>query len=162
MTISARRTLRAAVPVSLTIVLAGLLVPIGLHLSRGRPTIDDGPVAVARQEAQNFFSLDYRTGPADTQRVLDLATNPFKADYASKRSQVQTGLTLKKLHLTATITDNATALEYEHGANAWVLVAVDSTTEQAGGPSQSNHYRVRVELTRIDSSWRVAQFNQVG
>ncbi|NKQ57749.1 hypothetical protein HFP15_33305 [Amycolatopsis sp. K13G38] len=158
----AKPRLRTVVPVALVIILLGLIVTGGVVWWRGRQTLDEGPQAVARQEAQNFFSLDFHSADADMARVLDLAADPFKADYTGKQQDVRQGLTSKSLVLTAALPDNAAAIEYEHGDTADVLVAVDVTTKTPNGQQEVARNRVREQLKLIDGRWLVAQFNQVG
>jgi Mce-associated membrane protein len=157
-----RRRWHRVVPVMLSVVLVGLLAASGWLWWSGRQVLDDAPVAVARQEAQNFFSLSYHQAPADTARVLDLATGAFKQQYTAQQTSVQQGLISKALTLTAQVPDNGTAIEYEHGDSAQVLVAVNATTTTTDGKNQVNRYRVRVDLTREQDRWLVSAFNQVG
>jgi Mce-associated membrane protein len=129
---------------------------------RSTPASDDAPAAIARVEAQNFFTLNYLHPDADLDRVVSLATDPFKAQYSAQRDAVAKGLVEKKLTLTARVPDNGTALEYRNGDSAQVLVAVDATTATADGHSETNRYRVRVRLARTAAGWLVADLTQVG
>jgi Mce-associated membrane protein len=129
---------------------------------RSTPAGDDAPAAVARAAAQNFFTLSYLHPDADLDRVLSLATDPFKTRYSAQRDAVAKGLVEKKLTLTAQVPDNGTALEYRNGDSAQVLVAVDATTATAAGNRETNRYRVRVRLARSVAGWLVADLTQVG
>src|SRR5579862_5555815 len=75
-------------------------------------TVDPGMLVAARQEATNFFSLDYRHASADVDKVLALATGTFKSQYAARRTEVVTGVTSKQLIVTAAIPQNGAAVEY--------------------------------------------------
>jgi len=129
---------------------------------RSAPAIDDAPVALARVEAQNFFTLSYRHPSADLDRVLSLASDPFKAQYSARRDAVARGLVGKKLTLTAHVPEHGTALEYRNGDRAQVLVAVDATTATPDGHRETNHYRVRVRLAKTATGWLVTDLTQVG
>lgn len=157
----APRGRRWLLPAGLGVILT-VLLGTSAWLYWGDPGVDESPVAVARQEAANFFTLDYSHADADLARVLDLAADPFKQQYAAQQAAVKGGLVDKKLTMSAAIPDNGTAIEYEHGDNAQVLVAVNATTRDVSGASQVNRYRVRVQLARSGGQWRVSQFNQVG
>jgi cytoskeletal protein RodZ len=167
MTRTLTRTLRGPRAPWLVPSLLGVLIVALLGTSlwlwrRSTQASDDAPAAVARVEAQNFFTLNYLHPDADLDRVLSLATDPFKAQYSAQRAAVAKGLVEKRLTLTARVPDNGTALEYRNGDTAQVLVAVDATTATAAGQSGTNRYRVRVRLARTAAGWLVADLTQVG
>lgn len=149
-------------PTMLSLLLVGLLTASALLWLGSRQQLDEAPLAVARQEAQNFFTLDYRHIDENLDRVESIATGPFKQQFAKKRDQVKKAVVGKKLRLTATIPDNGTAIEYEHGYHAQVLVAVNATTRTETGGADNNRYRARVQLIRQNGNWRVSGVNQVG
>jgi hypothetical protein len=117
---------------------------------------------VARQEALNFFSLDYRHVHDDTDKVLALASGAFENTYKSQRSAVEAGVTSKQLVVTAEVADNGVAIEYVRGSDVSALVAVDATTTTTSGAKEVTRYRARLELAHTHSGWRVTQFNQIG
>lgn len=125
-------------------------------------TSETGALAVARQEALNFFTLDYRHVHQDTSDVLALATGSFSDTYAAQRATIETGVTSKKLAVSAAVPEDAVAVEYLHGDTAQVLVAVDTTTTLPTGASDAARYRTRLVLQKAHGTWRVSQFNQVG
>lgn len=153
---------RWLLPTALAVVLMALLATSAVLWQRQRVGLDEGAVAVAREQARNFFSLDYRHADADVDRVLSLATGDFKKQYAAKKDEVAAGVEKKKLVVTATIPDDGSAVEYLHQNRAQVLVAVDVTTKAGGGAAEAARYRTRIELTRVDDSWLVSGVNQVG
>lgn len=153
---------RWVVPAVLAVVLAGLLGTSAVLWLSGRESLDDAPVAAARQATLNFFSLDYRRADADIDRVLSIATDPFKTEYAKSREKVKKGLRAKKLVVTATVPDNGAALEYLRGDRAQVLVAVDAKTVVNGKRSDDQRYRARIGLIEVDGTWRVSGVYQVG
>lgn len=150
------------IPVTLAVVLVALLVTSAVIWLRGRETVDQGAVAVARQEAQNFFSLDYHHPDADLDRVLSLAADPFKKQYSDQRAAVKNSLVDKKLVVTATVPDDGAAVEYQHGDTAQVLVAVDAKTATDSGGTDDNRYRARINLAKTNGTWLVTGVNQVG
>jgi len=123
---------------------------------------DPGMLVAARQQAKNFFSLDYRHADADVDRVLALSTGKFKKEYASRRKEVIAGVTEKKLVVTASIPKDGAAVEFVDGSHGRVLVAVDVSTGTLTGPTTENRYRARILLTRVDGRWLVSDVNQVG
>jgi len=156
-----QRQRRWLLPATLGLLIVALLGTSWWLWRRSTAATDDAPMAVARVEAQNFFTLNYQHPDADLDRVLSLAADPFKAQYGAQRDAVAKGLVDKKLTLTAQVPENGTALEYRSGDSAQVLVAVDTTTT-ADGRSETNRYRVRVRLARGANGWLVADLTQVG
>jgi Mce-associated membrane protein len=149
-------------PSVLAAALIGLLATSAVLWLDQRRGLDEGAVTVARQQAVNFFSLDYRHADHDLDRVLGLATGDFKSEYAAHKGALAESLAAKKIVISATVPGKGTATEYLHGDHAQVLVAVDVTTKQARGPARNNRYRTRVELTRVDGHWLVSGMDQVG
>jgi Mce-associated membrane protein len=150
------------VPILLAVVLAALLgTSAVLHSQEGRD-VDPGMLVAARTQATNFFSLDYRHANADVDRILALATDPLKKDYASRRQEVVDGVTQKKLVVTATIPRDGAAVELSDGNHGQVLVAVDVSTGTVGGATTTNRYRTRILLTRVNGRWLVSDVKQVG
>lgn len=149
-------------PTGLALVLAGLLAASGVLWMHDRERLNDAPVAVARQEALNFFSLDYRNAEADIDRVLSLATDPFRTEYAESRGNLTKSLRAKRLVVTATVPENGTALEYRSEDHAQVLVAVDTRTTVNGKRPDEQQYRARIELDEVDGTWLVSGVYQVG
>jgi Mce-associated membrane protein len=125
-----------------------------------RASVDGGAVAVARQQAINFFSLDHRHIDDDLDRVLALSTGEFKDQYAKERDRIEKSATKRKVVITANVADDAVALEYQHGDRAQALVAIDAV---AGGKNepQTHRYRVRMNLRHVDGEWLVSDIKQV-
>lgn len=123
---------------------------------------DAAVLVAARQEATNFFSLDYRHAAQDVDGVLALATGDFKDQYAARRDEVIASVTDKKLIVTATIPEDGAAVEYSDSDRAQVLVAVDVSTSTTGGEPTANRYRARIILEQVDGEWLVSGLEQVG
>ena len=149
-------------PAVLAVVLAALLAASTVLWLQQRERLDPGAVAVAREQARNFFSLDYRHADKDVDRVLALATGKFKKEYAASRKDVVAAVEKKKLVVSATVPKDGAAVEYLHGDSAQVLVAADVTTQNSAGASDEVRYRTRIELDRVDGTWLVSGVNQVG
>lgn len=149
------------VPGALAVLVLALLVTSFVLRPASREA-DPGMLVAARQQAKNFFSLDYRHADADVDRVVALATGKFKREYSSRREEVIAGVTSKKLVVTATIPRQGAAVELVDGDHGQVLVAVDVSTGTLTGPTEENRYRARIVLTRVDGRWLVSDLNQVG
>jgi Mce-associated membrane protein len=149
------------VPGVLAVLVLALLATSFVLRPSGREA-DPGMLVAARQQAKNFFSLDYRHADADVDRVLALATGKFKKEYSSRRQEVIAGVTGKKLVVTASIPRDGAAVELVDGDRGQVLVAVDVSTGTLTGPTTENRYRARILLTRVDGRWLVSDVNQVG
>lgn len=143
------------------LVLALLSTSAVLWSQRGRD-VDPGMLVAARQQAKNFFSLDYRHADADVDRVLALSTGSFKKEYSSRRKEVVSGVIEKKLVVTASIPQQGAAVEFVDGDHGQVLVAVDVSTGTLTGATTQNRYRTRIVLTRVQGHWLVSDLNQVG
>lgn len=153
------------VPATLVVVLLALLATSAVLWLRRPGGVDQGALVAARQEAVNFFSLDYRHPDQDIDRVLAQATGSFKKQYAAKRSSLRQQIVARKVVLTATVPAEGAALEYLAGDRARVLVAVDVTTKvggKAGTGSEQTRYRTRVGLHRVGDTWLINAVNQVG
>jgi Mce-associated membrane protein len=154
------RTLVLAALLSAIIVVLGAATIV--HRHHDAETVDDAPVAVARQEAINFFTLDYRRIDQNLAAVTSLATEPFKSQFTAKESTLKAGVLAKHLTIAATTPTNPAGLEYENGSAAIVLVAVDEVIGEPSQTPQLNHYRMRVHLRQVDGHWLVSQIQQVG
>lgn len=126
-----------------------------------RTDFDHGAIVTARQQAINFFSLDHRYIDEDIDRILANSTGDFKQQYKQESERVKQGIAGNKLIVSAEVPDGATAVEYQHGDAAEVLVAVNAKTKSQS-EAETNRYRVRVTLRRVDGQWLVSGINQVG
>ncbi|RYJ05077.1 MAG: hypothetical protein EON52_13465 [Actinomycetales bacterium] len=151
-------------------VLAGLLVAglvaVIVVVVRGNDDDSSGPadagaLVVARQEALNFFTIDYRHPEEDVAKVLELATGAFKDEYAAKQAQLIAQIKKEKVVTTASVPEGGVAVEFLHGNEARILVAVD--VDQASGAKVfANRNRARIVLNVVDGRWLVTAVNQVG
>lgn len=152
-------------------VLAGVLV-VGIALLSGvtalrwigddDPRLDDAPVSVGEEAAQQFFSLDHRTLDEDIDEVLSSATGDFEQQYEKESADLRKAVVDQRLVLTATVPESGAAVEYLGDDEAWILVSVDVHTESRGGTPQDSRYRTRVVLEKTDDRWLVARLEQVG
>lgn len=153
----------------LGVVLAVLLVAIG-WLVWDRVSSDDdadgssydAAVAVARQEAVNFFGLDYEEADSSLDRVLNLATGDFADQYAAKRNDVRKNVVANKVAMTPTIPDEGASVEYVGDDEVWVLVAVTVDTTVGSSKPETTYNRARLKLTREHGDWLVYDFESVG
>jgi Mce-associated membrane protein len=147
---------------ALCAVLIALLATSLVLSRRSTSQVDPSAIAIAKQEAINFFTLDYTHVDANINAVLALATDPFRQQYAAKSATIKAGVTSQHLTIKATVPANSAGLEYEHGSSAIVLVAVDETITAPNATPQSNRYRMRLHLAKLSGKWRVTQVQQVG
>lgn len=123
--------------------------------------VDPGMVVVARQQVDNFFSLDHRHVEEDVDKVVALATGRFKEEYVAQRQQVVDGVVANKLVATADIPDGGAAVEFYDGDKARMLISVDVTKSNATAEPSENRYRTRVLLIKVGDEWLVSGLNQV-
>lgn len=151
------------VPSVLLLLLVGLVAAIlvlGVFDDAGDD--DAGALAVAREETINFFDLDHRRIDDDIDQVLSLATGDFASEYADKRDVLTTSVQDAKAVWTASIPEDGAAVEYLEEDGAAVLVAVDVEKAIGDAAPASERNRVRLVLEKVDGSWRVADFQEVG
>ncbi|MCX6400011.1 MAG: hypothetical protein NTX33_08795 [Propionibacteriales bacterium] len=122
----------------------------------------DAVLAVAREEASNFFDLDHRRIDADVEQVLSLATGGFAKEYREQKVALVAAVKEKKVVWRPTLPADGTALEYLDGDEAGVLLAVDVKKSSGDSPAQLERARARVVLNRVDGVWLVSDFQDVG
>lgn len=121
-----------------------------------------GMVVAAKQAATNFFSLDYRHAQDDVDRVIAQATGRFKTEYAEQSAGVVEDVTKKKLRTEAVVPADGVAVEFAHGDEGRVLVAIDVTKSQGEADPVVSRNRARITLTRVDGVWLVSNIQEVG
>lgn len=154
--------LRVLLPAALVALLLALLGTSAYLWQQQREDLDQGAVEVARTQAKTFFSLDHRDPETSIDEMLELATDDFRESYEARRDQVVKNLVEKKIVVTASVPEDGAAVEFLSGDRAEVLVAVDVTTASGSSGSESQRYRTRVELSRVDGDWLMSAINQVG
>ncbi|KAA1427812.1 hypothetical protein [Nocardioides antri] len=150
----------ATAPVALALVLMLLLASSGLVWWRGLPPDSSAPSAVAREEAENFFTLHHESVQDDVDKVLALAVGDFKSEYAARREEIVKHVRARKLEVAATIPENGVAVEYLSESEARILVAVDVSSRSEDGV-EDQRFRCRLTLRKVDDSWLVAELEQV-
>jgi Mce-associated membrane protein len=118
-------------------------------------------MAAARQIAVNFSTLDYRTFDRDTARVTAAATGAFRTDFAAQAAQIKQVVVANKSVSTGTV--GQAALVSASDKTARVLLALDAsvTNTSTSGPT-ARHYRVQLDLTKVDGHWLASQLQFVG
>lgn len=161
-------------PSLLSLLLAALLVTSAvLWVGRDDTVVRDdavgapagasvGMVVAAKQGATSFFSLDYRHVQDDVDAVIASATGDFKTEYAEQSAGVVADVTAKKLVTEAVVPDDGVAVEYAHGDDGQVLVAVDVTKTQGSAEPSVQRTRARITLERVGGTWLVANIQEVG
>lgn len=133
---------------------------VAIPQTKAKPS--SAAVVVARTQALNFFTLDYKNIDAELATVLKLSTQPFYGQFQKKESALKSGIVTGKLSSRATVGDGSAAVEYETATKVVVLVAVDTTTTAATGKVTANGFRVRVTVTKVKGNWLVSSIEQVG
>jgi hypothetical protein len=149
---------RAVLAATLAVIVAGSALVWRLDDDEGSAD----PVSVARAQAHNIFSVDYREADQGTERVLELASGSFKKQYAAERDTVVADAQQRKLVVSASVPHDGAAIEYLRDEHAQVLVAIDVATTANGKAAPDGHYRARIELTMVDDEWLVSDVSEVG
>lgn len=162
------------VPTVLVVVLVALLVTSAVLWVGREDSVDRddsvgapgsaslGIVVAAKQGAISFFSLDYRHVQEDVDAVIALATGDFKSEYAEQSAGVVTDVTKQKLVTVAAVPTDGVAVEYAHGDEGQVLVAVDVTKTQGTGEPVVQRNRARITLILFDERWLISNIQEVG
>jgi Mce-associated membrane protein len=129
--------------------------------ARGKEQGAADAVAAGRQLAVNFTTLDYRHVDDDTRQVLDGSTGTFKDQYAKNLAA------LKKV-----IVANQTVSIVKRSEAAYVSGDSDSARVIVGVVAQNSNtvapqgtlktYRMRLDLQRSGSTWKVNGLDFVG
>lgn len=159
---SVSRTVVSSV-LAVVVVAAAIVLAFYANKASGRDATTDHratALAAARQAAVNFTSYDYRHLDADYKRVRDGATGSFRDDF-DKQSKVLAQL-IKQSKAVAKGQAVDAAVVSATASDATVLVAVDDTITNSQAPKGVvKHYRLRIDLKRIDGQWRVADVQPV-
>jgi Mce-associated membrane protein len=145
---------------------AALLVTSGaLAVSAGSRYVREGAradaVQAARQTVLNFVSISSGTIDRDLQRVSDGATGEFADEFNKGKAQVKDVVIKNKVNSTGRVLEAAVVSSDRDSAA--VLVAVDGTVVNVSAPKgQLRHYRIRVDLAKEKSAWRVSKLTFVG
>jgi Mce-associated membrane protein len=118
-------------------------------------------LAAARQIAVNFSTLDYRSFDRDTARVTAAATGTFRSDFAAQAAQIKQVVIANASVSTGQVGQAALVSASSHSAR--VLLALDATvTNTSSTTPTARHYRVQLDLTKVDGRWLASQLQFVG
>lgn len=167
--VPAARTARVTPLVVLAAGLVLLLVAVVIGVTRGpaylsgreRAADGDAALAAGRQLAVNFVTMDYRSFDDYGHRVLDGAAGSFHDDYASKLSELRSVVVANKT--VSTVKRAEAALVSADRDSARVIVGIVApTSNSATSQPVDKTYRLRLDLQRSGSSWKVTSLDFVG
>ncbi len=150
--------LLAAVVVGLVVITAQQ----GLSVldKNGKATERDRALAVARQQAINLGSIDYRNLQADIQRILTGSTGQFRDTFSSGASQITQGATQQKT--VSTVQQSHVALVSFSGSSAEAIVSLSTVTTSVNAKQgQANTYRYQMELSKVGGRWLLSKMELV-
>ena len=161
--------LRVVLVIVLTLALAGLVVyGVTLYPRWQHDDKDDeraAVLAVARLEAVNLTTIDYKNTDAAVQRILAVATGELKRQFEAQRGQIAPLLTGAQSSSRGSVLD--AGLVKLTGDTAQALVAVDATvsTQPTGAKTPQRavkHYRMAMTLQRSADRWLVSDVGFTG
>jgi Mce-associated membrane protein len=115
----------------------------------------------SRQTVQNFVSISAATIDRDLQRVSDGATGDFADEFGRGKAQVKSVVVANKVASEGQVLESAVVSSDRDSAS--VLVIVDAKVTNVSAPKgQLRHYRIKVDLAKVDNDWRVATLKFVG
>jgi Mce-associated membrane protein len=113
-------------------------------------------IATARQGVINLTSLDFNKAKEDVQRVLDIATGEFKADFQKRADDFASVVKDSKAVTEGSVA--ATAVESMNKDSAVVLVlANERVTNIAGAKDQPRTFRFRVSVVHEGDDLKVSK-----
>ena len=116
---------------------------------------------VARQQAINFTTLDYRHLNRDLARVLAGSTGDFRKQFQAGVKDLTTLFATNKVVSTGAVLD--AGLVSSDSDSARVLVVADSTVVNTASPKgDKRHSRIQLDLVRHDGRWLVSDLTFVG
>lgn len=134
------------------VLISGFLTASGLMVWQHQKAVQQKQraaeyVAAAEKGVVALLSIDYNHAKDDVQRVIDLSTGSFKADFArDSDSWVKTAEESKSVTQGSI---SAAALESVNGDNGVVLLAASSKVTNANGAQQDPRaWRMSVTVTR--------------
>jgi Mce-associated membrane protein len=118
-------------------------------------------VAAARQLALNFVSISAKTIDRDLARVSSGATGDFADEFGRSKEQIKSVVVANKVDSRGEVLE--AAVQSSDRDSAVVLVVMDATVVNAKAPKgQQRHYRIAVDVSKVDGAWRVATLQFVG
>jgi Mce-associated membrane protein len=118
-------------------------------------------LAAARQIAANFSTLDYRTFDRDIARVAAESTGAFRTDFAAQAVQIKQVVVSDKSVSAGQVGQVALVSSSATKARALVVLDANVINTSATTPT-ARHYRVQLDLTKVDGRWLASQLEFVG
>lgn len=131
------------------------------HNARENDRAQRQAVAAAKQACVDFVSVSAASVDRDLQRILAGTTGDFRDEFSRGQSQVRAAVVENNVQSQGTVL--RAALLTGDRRRATVLVAIDATVRNANAPDgRQSHYRIQVELARVDGAWLVSRLQFVG
>jgi Mce-associated membrane protein len=127
-----------------------------LAYSRDRDTV----LRAAEQGVQNMNTLDYRKVDQGMTAWEDSSTGALHQELVQGRGQFTSQVQLAKTITTAKILDGAVTELDDHAGKAGAIVAVQITVTPPKGTPTTKQSRMRAELTRTPSGWKLSALGQ--
>lgn len=147
-----------AIGLLVVLALAGLCGVLGYRAYQGHRAEQQRTlfVTVAKQAAVNLTSIDYRHAETDVQHILEVSTDGFHDDFAS-RSQSFIDV-VKKAQSTTEGAVAEAGVESMSGDEARVLVAVTVMSSNRGVTEpQPRYWRMRLTVNKVDGGAKVSR-----
>jgi Mce-associated membrane protein len=127
----------------------------------GDANVRDAVLQQARQDIVVLNTMDYRNVDAGLKRWADASTGTLHNQVVRATSVEKQHLTQAKSIATAVVVAAAiTSLDVADGS-ASVIASVDVTVKHTDGKSNVNRERLKGEMTRVGSVWKVSSLAQV-
>ena len=110
---------------------------------------------VARQGALNLTTIDWQHADADVRRILDGATGEFYNDFAKRSQPFVEVLQQAKATTVGTITEAGLESETADGAQALVVVAVQTSNAGEADPV-ARAWRMRISVQKVGDQVKVS------
>jgi Mce-associated membrane protein len=118
-------------------------------------------VSAARQMGVNFSTLSYQSFDRDTARVIAGSTGAFRSDFTAQAAQIKKVVVANRSESTGQV--GPVAIVTWTGTKARTLVVLDaSVTNTSSAKPAARHYRMQLDLQKVNGRWLVSQLQFVG
>jgi Mce-associated membrane protein len=158
---SPRTLVAVAVVVLLLAGAVGWFQGRGYFTEQGRQDSEAAALAAGRQLAVNFVTMDYRRFDDYGKQVLAGAGGSFRSDYSARLGDLRKVVVDNKT--VSSVKKAEAAVVSADDDSARVIVGVVAPTSNASTPQPVDKtYRLRLDLERSGSSWKVISLEFVG
>jgi Mce-associated membrane protein len=121
-------------------------------------------LAAARQEAVNLTSQDHTSIDRDLDRMVRGTTGDLRADLDRQRARYRDTFVKNALRAEGSATEAGVVTMRDHSATVLVVIdqVVRSDAKGGAGTPQTRHYRLELDMSRVDGRWLASGLRAAG